>query len=78
MLGSRVAAMKKNYLTLVLILTALSAPALQSFAMVPPPESLKASKHNEKAQQHDPNSTVITSGTSDKLTIMPPWKPTRG
>jgi hypothetical protein len=54
--------MKKDYLTLVLSLTAMAATAVQSFALVPPPESLKASKHKEQAKPVDPNTTVVVSG----------------
>jgi hypothetical protein len=61
--------MKKNCLTLVLLVTALAAPALQSFAMVPPPESLRKSKHVERSKPSDTDTTVVIS---DKVTILPP------
>lgn len=64
--------MKKNYLTLILSLTALSALTLQSFAMVPPPESLKAAKHRGQAKQVNPDTTVVASG---KIAICPPIRP---
>jgi hypothetical protein len=51
--------MKKNHLTLVLVLTAFSA--MQSFALVPPPESLRAAKHKEQAKSPDTDTTVIIS-----------------
>jgi hypothetical protein len=35
--------------------------AVRSFALVPPPESLKTSKHKEQAKPVDPNTTVIVS-----------------
>jgi hypothetical protein len=66
--------MKKNYLTLVLLLTVLAAPALKSFAMVPPPESLRTWKHHEQTKPADPNTTVIVSG---KVAIMVPTHPTK-
>ena len=53
--------MKKNHLTLVLLLAAFAATGAQSFAMVPPPESLKGSKHKEQAKPVDPNTTVVVS-----------------
>jgi hypothetical protein len=53
--------MKKIHLTLMLSLTAMVATAVQSFALVPPPESLKTSKHKEQARPVDPNTTVIVS-----------------
>jgi hypothetical protein len=64
--------MKKNYLTLVLLLTALAAPALQSLAMVPPPESLRKSKHVEQSKASDTDTTVIAT---DKLAVFLPTHP---
>jgi hypothetical protein len=64
--------MKKNCLTLVLLVTALAAPALQSFAMVPPPESLRKSRHVERSKPSDTDTTVVVS---DKVAICPPIKP---
>jgi hypothetical protein len=74
--------MKKNYLTLILLFTAVGAPALQSLAMVPSPESLRASKHQERMKPADPNTTVIVSGqTAYYLPTKPPtisyYLPTR-
>jgi len=66
--------MKKNHLTLIMLASALSALTLQSFALVPPPESLKATKHKEQAQPVDPNTTVIVSG---KLAMFMPTHPGR-
>jgi hypothetical protein len=53
--------MKKIRLTLILLLTVMAATAVRSFALVPPPESLKTSKHKEQAKPVDPNTTVIVS-----------------
>jgi len=64
--------MKKNYLTLVLSLTVLVAPALQSLAMVPPPESLRKSKHVEQSKASNTDTTVIVS---DKLAVFLPTHP---
>jgi hypothetical protein len=80
--------MRKNYLTLILLASALSTLTLQSFALVPPPESLKATKHKEQAQPVDPNTTVIVSGKLAmfmpthpghvKLAMFMPTQPTKG
>jgi hypothetical protein len=43
--------------------------------MVPPPESLKTSKHKEQAKPIDPDTTVIVSG---KTAFYLPTQPTRG
>jgi hypothetical protein len=67
--------MKKNYLTLILSLTALSTLTLQSFALVPPPESLRATRHKEQAKPNDPNTTVIISG---KVAMFLPTQPGKG
>jgi hypothetical protein len=64
--------MKKNYLTLVLLLTVLAAPALQSLAMVPPPESLRKSKHAEQNKTPNTDTTVIVT---DKLAVFLPTHP---
>jgi hypothetical protein len=64
--------MKKNYLTLVLLLTVLAAPALKSFAMVPPPESLRKSKHVEQGKVSNPDTTVIAT---DKFAVFLPTHP---
>ena len=73
--------MKKNHLTLVLVLTAFSA--MQSFALVPPPESLRAAKHKEQAKSPDTDTTVITSertaayipGDSFRTAVFLPHRP---
>ena len=65
--------MKKNHLTLALLLTAVTVTAVRSFALVPPPESLKTSKHREQAKPADPNTTVIVS---KGVTFYLPTKPT--
>jgi hypothetical protein len=64
--------MKKNYLTLIMLASALSALTLQSFAMVPPPESLRTTKHKEQGKPADPNTTVIVSG---KFAVFMPTHP---
>jgi hypothetical protein len=66
--------MKRNCLTLILLATALATPALQSLAMVPPPETLRTSKHHEQTKPADPNTTVIVSG---KVAIMVPTHPNK-
>jgi hypothetical protein len=66
--------MKKNYLTVILLASAFSTLTLQSFALVPPPESLKATKHKEQAHPVDPNTTVIVSG---KLGMFMPTHPSQ-
>jgi hypothetical protein len=53
--------MRKIHLTLILLLTAMAATAVRSFALVPPPESLRTSKHKEQAKPVDPSTTVIVS-----------------
>ena len=53
--------MKRNYLTLVLLATVLAAPALQSLAMVPSADSLRAARRHESVKSADPNTTVIVS-----------------
>ena len=72
--GSRLRPMRKNYLTVILLASALSTLTLQSFGLVPPPESLKATKHNEQAHPVDPNTTVIVSG---KLGMFMPTHPSQ-
>jgi hypothetical protein len=64
--------MKKNYLTVIISASALSTLTLQSFALVPPPESLRTTKHKEQAKQVDPNTTVIESG---KVAMFLPTSP---
>lgn len=65
--------MKKNCLTLIMLASAISTLTLQSFAMVPPPESLRTLKHREQAKPVDPDTTVIVSG---KVAILVPTHPT--
>ncbi|MBV8212275.1 MAG: hypothetical protein JOZ08_03510 [Verrucomicrobia bacterium] len=65
--------MKKNFLTLIMLASVLGTLTLQSIALVPPPESLKATKHKEQTQPVDPNTTVIVSG---KLSMFMPTQPT--
>jgi hypothetical protein len=64
--------MKKNYLTLMMLAAAISTLTLQSFAMVPPPESLRTLKHREEAKPVDPDTTVVVSG---KVAILVPTHP---
>jgi hypothetical protein len=65
--------MRKNYLTLVLLVTALVAPSLQTFAMVPSADSLRASRRHESVKPADPNTTVIVSDrTAYYLPTHPP------
>jgi hypothetical protein len=70
--GVECAPMKKNYLTLVLLVTALAVPAMQSLAMVPSADSLRASRRHERIQPADPNTTVIVS---EKTAYYLPTKP---
>ena len=56
--------MRRNYLTFVLSLTVLNFTAFQSFALVPPPDSLRSSQRHEQAKPADPDTTVTTSPKS--------------
>jgi hypothetical protein len=64
--------MNKNCLTLVLLVTALAVPALKSLSMVPPPESLRKSKHVEQGKTSTPDTTVIAT---DKFAVFLPTHP---
>jgi hypothetical protein len=77
------APMKKNHLTAILSLSVFGALTLQSFALVPPPESLRAAKHKEQAKSPGTDTTVITSertasyisGDSFRTAVFMPHQP---
>jgi hypothetical protein len=56
--------MRKNILTLVLSLTVLDFAAFQSFALVPPPDSLRSSRRHEQVKPADPDTTVTVTPKS--------------